>query len=147
MLPDQLRRPGLPLGGEGAHQLHLTAPLLHPGQLHRIGVGGHDDDRPAAQQVGGVGNPLGVVARGGAHQPPGALLGGEGQGLVHGAPELEGPHGLEALMLQIDLTAQGLIQGGDTEQRRADNIGGDALPGRLDILICDHRAEPSFCFG
>ena len=62
LLPDQLRRPGLPLGGEGAHQLHLAAPLLHPGQLHWVGVGGHDDDRPAAQLVGGVGHPLGVVA-------------------------------------------------------------------------------------
>ena len=99
LLPDQLRRPGLPLGGEGAHQLHLAAPLLDSRQLHRVSVGGHDDDGPAAQLVGGVGHPLGVVARGGAHQPAPPLLRGEGEGLIHGAAQLKGPHRLEPLVL------------------------------------------------
>ena len=98
-LPHQLGGPFLPLGGEGAHQLHLSTPALDPGQLDRVGVCGHDDDRLGPQLVGGVGHPLGVVAGGGAHQPAPPLLRGEGEGLIHGAAQLKGPHGLEPLVL------------------------------------------------
>ena len=135
------RGAGLPLGGQGAHQLHLAAPRRHSGQLHRIDVGGGHDLGPAAQQVRGVGHPLGVVARGGAHQTMGALLLRQGQGLVHGAPDLEGSDGLKALVLQIDLTAQRLVQSGYPQQRSADDIGGDARPGLLYVLQCDHRGS------
>ena len=107
--PGQLLRPGLPLGGQGAHQLHFAAEGLDSGQLHRVGVGGHDDDGANAQPLGGAGHTLGVVARGGAHQAVGALLGGEGEGLVHGAANFERAHDLKPLELQIDLAAQGGI--------------------------------------
>ena len=141
LLPHQLGGPFLPLGGERTHQLHLSAPALDPSQLHRVGVGGHDDDRLCPQLVGGVGHPLGVVARGGAHQAAAQLLLRQGEGLVEGTADLEGADGLEALVLEIDLTAQGLIQGGDTEQGRADDVGGDPGPGGLDITVFDHKRD------
>ena len=44
-------------------------------------------------------------------------------------------------MLEIDLTAQGLIQGGDTEQGRADDVGGDPGLGGLDVAVFDHKRD------
>ena len=140
-LPHQLGGPFLPLGGEGAHQLHLSTPALDPGQLDRVGVCGHDDDRLGPQLVGGVGYPLGVVARGGAHQAAAQLLLRQGEGLVEGAAKLEGTDGLEALVFEIDLTAQGFIQGRDTEQGRADDVGGDPGLGGLDVTVFDHKQD------
>ena len=138
LLPGQLPGTGLPLGGERTHQLHLPAEGLDPGQLHRVGVGGHDDDRAHTQLFGGAGHALGVVPGGGAHQAVEALLGGESEGLVHGAANFERAHDLEPLELQIDLAAQGGVQSGDAQQGGAHHIGGDAGLGVLHVLQRDH---------
>lgn len=79
-------------------------------------------------------HPLGVIARGGAHDTPVQFLLSQRQGLVHGAPELKGTHHLEAFKFQIHLAAQRLVQGGHSEQWCAGNIRSDAALGRLDIL-------------
>ena len=93
------------------------------------------------QLVGGVGHALGVVAGGGAHQAAAQLLLRQGESLVEGAADLEGADGLETLVLEVDLTAQGLIQGRDAEQGRADDVGGDPGPGGLDVAEFDHKRD------
>ena len=69
----------------------------------------------------------------------GALLGGESEGLVHGAANFERAHDLEPLELQIDLAAQGGVQSGDAQQGGAHHIGGDAGLSVFYILQREHN--------
>ena len=48
LLLHQLGSSSLPLGAQSAHQLHLAAESLDTGQLDRVGIGRHNDDRPGS---------------------------------------------------------------------------------------------------
>ena len=87
-----------------------------------------------------------MVPGGGGHDAPAQLLFGEGQDLVHGPPILEGAGDLHAFGLDVDLTAQIVVQGMQPQQRRFDGVGRDALPGRLNIVKRERHRGTSLPF-
>ena len=78
---------------------HLGAVVLGVVDLDQGGGGGHDDGGGHAGGLGGVGQPLGVVAGGGGDEAPALLLLRQGADLVVGAPDLIGPGDLHVFRL------------------------------------------------
>lgn len=68
----------------------LSPVVLGVVYLHQGGSGGHNNGGGHAGRLGGVGQTLGVVARGGGDEPPLLLLLGEGADFIVGAADFVG---------------------------------------------------------
>ena len=99
---------GLGLGGVEIvpEEQDPPAQVAHGVDLDARGDGGHDDGGVDAQQRGGAGDALGVVAGGGGDDAAGALGLPQGAHGVVGAADLEGVDRLEVLALDGDGAAQ-----------------------------------------
>ncbi len=106
--------------GEAVVGHHLATEVSGGLQLHRRGVGGHDDHGGTAHQTGGLGHPLRVVAGGEGHHAGDTLLGRQPAEAIEGAAELEGAGPLQGLGLDEHPRAGGGVQGVRSQERRLD---------------------------
>ena len=115
---------GLGLGGVEvlSEQEDLAAERAHSVDLDARSDGGHDDGGADAQDRGGAGHALGVVAGRCGHDAAGALGVGQGVHSVVGAADLEGMDGLKVLAFGRNDVAQTRGQGGQDLQGRV--LGG-----------------------
>ena len=116
LLPAQLCRQRRRVVEGFAVEHHLGPVVLGIVHLYQGGGGGHDDGGRHPRRPGGVGHPLGVVARRGGHQPALLLLIGEGGALEVGPTDFICPGDLHVFRLDIYLVAGGSGEKGAVHQ-------------------------------
>ena len=102
---------------------------LGGGPLGGRGIVGHQHGGVGADQRGGQGHGLGVVARGPGAHTAGPLGGGQGGDFGVGAAELEGAGALQIFRLEHDLRPGHRVHGGGGDHRGVVGHTGD-LPRR-----------------
>ena len=111
----------------------LRAERAHRLDLDGIGVLGHEDGGPHAEQVGRVRDGLAVIARRGRGDAALALGAAELTDQVHAAAHLERPDREVVLVLDPQPRAGYRIQRGISIQGRWAQVRGDAVARRQDV--------------
>jgi len=124
---------------EVAVQHHIRAEAPRAIDLAPGGVAWHDDPGVEAEQVGGVGERLGVVAAGGRDNPALPRLRIQAQDGVQRAAHLEAVRRVDLFQLE----QEALAQAGRGFQRRGREIRAQAAPRPEDVLHGDgHPLAP-----
>ena len=98
------------------------------------GVVRHDDRRTATEVAGGEGHSLAMISAGVCNNARRPLGGGQqGDGVV-GAADLEGPHRLLLLTLEVSRYPEPLGEGRELHQRRANRDSVESTGGAAHIL-------------
>ena len=106
--------------------------------LHQGGGGGHHDGGGDPRRLGGIGQPLGVVAGGGGDEAPGFLLLAEGADLIVGPADLIGAGDLHIFRLEIDLISTRLGQGGGVDQAGGADHALQRCTGSFELFQGEH---------
>ena len=104
----------------------------------------HDDAGVRAEALRGVGHRAAVVSGRGRDKAARTLILRQGEDLVHRAAQLERACALHALGLGIHLAAEGIVERRQAQQRRPDNIRGNARVRRPNGLQCQLHGNAPF---
>ena len=138
----QPRRHVEPLGRLAQHE--LRAQCADSRLLDGRGRARHDDAGVRAEALRGVGHRAAVVSGRGRDKAARTLILRQDEDLVHCAAQLECARALHTLGLDIHLAAEGVVERRQAQQRRPDNIGGDARVRRPDGLQCHVHGNAPF---
>ena len=119
-------------------QHDLGAPGGGPGHFCRRSEFRHDDRRRHAQQLRMPGHRLGVVSRRHGDDAASPLIRAQQRQAVRRSTLLESAGDLEIFEFQDDVGARGGRDGFTGYGRRAQNLSGQALRGRLNVGERDH---------
>jgi len=97
-----------------------------------------------AEALRGVGHRAAVVSGRGRDKAARTLILRQGEDLVHRAAQLERACALHALGLGIHLAAEGIVERRQAQQRRLNNIRGDARVRRPNGLQCQLHGNAPF---
>ena len=107
----------------------------------------HDDAGVRAEALRGISHRAAMVAGRGRDKAAGTLGIRQGEDLVHRAAQLERARALHALGLDVHLTAEGVIERRQTQQRRGHNIRGNARMRRPNGFQCHTHGNAPFSAG
>jgi len=118
---------------------HLGAEGLHRFDLHRVGLLGHADHRPQAEQTRRIRHRLAMITGRSGDNTPAPLAGAQLADQVHAAADFEGANRLMILVLDPHLGPGHGIQRRIAIQRSHRQVGRDALTRREDLSKIGHR--------
>ena len=130
------------LGSAAEHELRAQRAdgrLLDGGRGLR-----HDDAGVCAEALRGVGHRAAVVSGRGRDKAARTLILRQGEDLVHRAAQLERARALHTLSLGIHLAAKGIVERRQAQQRRLNNIRGNARVRRPNGLQCQLHGNAPF---
>ena len=138
----EARRNVEPLGRIAQHE--LRAQCADARLLDGRGRARHDNAGMRAEALRGIGHRTAVVAGRGRDKAAGTLGVRQGEDLVHRTAQLECACALHALGLDIHLAAEGIVKRRQAQQRRLDNIRGNARVRRPNGLQCHSHGNAPF---